>query len=395
MIDRAKAFDIAVIGAGMMGSAAARHLAKMGARVVLIGPPEPDAKTAHNGVFASHYDQARISRNLDSNHDWSRLAQASIDRYAGIAEAGGRKFYRPVGSIMAGPETGPDSTFIQNALKVGKDRRIAHEELRGDKLRARFPFFDFPDGMLVLYEENGGGWINPRHHVAAQIKAAKRLGVSMYQHEVRSVTEKRDHVVIACADGMEVSAGKAVIACGAFSKAEGLLPEPIPMEVYARTVTFLELPNEEIARLRNMPSVVYIPPDKSCDPYILPPVPYADGKTYLKLGGDPEDIQLETVEDIKAWFQSNGDERVGAFLRDQLLRLMPDLNYTSVSFGSCVTSFTPSGKPLIYQQTERLIALTGGNGAGAKCSDELGRLGAKLAFEGDIDGEGYETDFRP
>ena len=77
----------------MMGSAAARHLANMGAKVALIGPQEPENKDSYNGVFASHYDQARISRKLDSNHDWSRLTQASIDRYAHIEEAGGKSFY--------------------------------------------------------------------------------------------------------------------------------------------------------------------------------------------------------------------------------------------------------------------------------------------------------------
>ena len=36
------------------------------------------------GVFASHYDEARITRRLASDRDWSRLAQASMERYAEI-----------------------------------------------------------------------------------------------------------------------------------------------------------------------------------------------------------------------------------------------------------------------------------------------------------------------
>ena len=74
---------------------------------------------------------------------------------------------------------------------------------------------------------------------------------------------------------------------------------------------------------------------------------------------------------------------------------MTDLSYSSVSYGSCVTSFTPSGKPLIYPQTDRLIALTGGNGAGAKCADEIGRLGAKLALVGVLGEVGYVAVFQP
>jgi sarcosine oxidase len=395
MIDCEKSYDVAVIGAGMMGASAARHLAKMGATVALIGSPEPDEKSSHDGVFASHYDQARITRKLDRNGDWSRLSQASIERYSEVEKQGDQTFFSPVGSIMVGPEAGPGCDFIQNARRTGLSRNIEFEELRGDALATRFPYFDFPDGVLALSEVGTGGWINPRHHVKAQVSAAQKLGVSVYRQEALNVAETSGHVVVTCADGTTVTAAKTLVSCGAFSKAGGLLPDPLPMKVYARTITYFELPESEVLRLATMPSVVYVPPDLSCDPYILPPVKYADGKTYIKIGGDPQDVELETIDDIKDWFRGRGDESVGAFLRDQLLKVMPDLTFISVSYGSCVTSFTPSRKPLIYPQTNRVIALTGGNGAGAKCGDELGRLGAKLALDGDISAEGYVTDFRP
>ena len=387
--------DIVVIGAGMMGSAAARHLALGGASVMLIGPDEPDDKASHEGVFASHYDQARITRKLDKNHDWSRLSEAAIDRYGAIDAASGHAFFSPVGSIMAGPEFGERSQFIQNASRIGRDRRIDHEQLRGEDLRARFPYFAFPDGILALYEANNAGWINPRLHVRAEIEAAKASGASVLRQRVEEVIERNGAIEIRCADGSHIHAGKAIVACGAFSRADGLLPQPPQMKVFARTITFFELPQAEIDRLRPMPSLVYVPPNAESAPYILPPVKYADGKTYIKIGGDPVDRELGSQDAIRAWFRGNGDEKVGDFLRDQLLKLMPDLDYCSVTHGSCVTSFTGTGKPLIYQQTDRLIALTGGNGAAAKCADELGRLAAKLALSGSISDESYEADFQP
>lgn len=42
---------IAVIGKGMIGAAAARHLALMGEEVLLIGPDEPQDYASHPGVF--------------------------------------------------------------------------------------------------------------------------------------------------------------------------------------------------------------------------------------------------------------------------------------------------------------------------------------------------------
>lgn len=388
-------FDVIVVGAGMMGAAAARHLAQQGASVALVGPSEPQQTKSHTGVFASHYDQARITRKLDSNVDWSRLAAASIARYAQIEQSGNQAFFHPVGSLMAGPENGDGSDFIRKTLEVGEDEEIDFEAFRGEKLRDRFPCFDFPAGILALYEASEAGWINPRQHVAAQIACARQLGADVIRAEAEEITEHGEHVTVRCADGTQITGSKAIVACGAFSKATGLLPDPVQMTVYARTITFFELDEAEADRLKDMPSVVYIPPDLSCDPYILPPVRYPDGKVYIKIGGDTDDAALETMQDVKDWFRGGGSETAGEFLADKLTTLMPDLRFQSISFGSCVTSFTETKKPLIYPQSERLFALTGGNGAGAKCSDELGRLGAALALGKDLASSDYEATFTP
>ena len=58
-------FDYIVIGKGLIGSAAGRYLSATGTKVALIGPHEPENWPAHQGVFASHYDQGRLTRVLE------------------------------------------------------------------------------------------------------------------------------------------------------------------------------------------------------------------------------------------------------------------------------------------------------------------------------------------
>ncbi len=82
MVER---FKFLVVGRGMMGAAAARYLALQGDGVAVIGPDEPKDWANHQGVFASHYDEARITRTIDSNPVWARLANRSIARYGEIA----------------------------------------------------------------------------------------------------------------------------------------------------------------------------------------------------------------------------------------------------------------------------------------------------------------------
>ncbi len=373
-------FDVIVVGAGMMGSAAARHLALMGAQVALIGPAEPKEKAVHQGVFASHYDAARITRKIDTRANWGRFSQAAIARYADLEAASGVPFFHPVGAIIAGPTEGAGAEFIRDARRNADADGVVYEALRGQDLAQRFPEFDFPETILALYEPTEAGWIDPRAHVAAEIAAGEALGVTVLRTEVRQLVEHGGVVTAVCADGRRVVAGKAIVACGPFSKAEGLLPEPLPMKVYARTIAFFALGDVETARLAQMPSVVYVPPDGATDPYILPPVRYPDGKTYIKIGGDPVDRELETVAAMKDWFRTDGDPEAGEFIAETLLKLMPDLAYEAITFGSCATSFSPHGNPFIYHQSDGVMALTAGNGAGAKCADELGRIGALVAL---------------
>lgn len=387
-------YDVVVVGAGLWGSACARHLAEAGASVALVGPQEPAEAGAHHGAFASHYDAARITRRLDSTRDWSRFAAGAMARYSDLEARGQRGFFHRVGALMAGPETGVGSAYINDTHRVAEQEQLQFQALRGAQLAQRFPYLSFPAGVLALYEEDGG-WINPRDHVAAAITAGVAQGVTLIRQQVVDIHEQSGGVAARCADGRDVFANHVVVACGAFSKTKALLPEPVPLTVYARTIAFFEIDAAEAARLRDMPSVIYILPGGTRDSYILPPVTYPDGKTYLKIGGDPEDVVLDSVAQMGDWFRGGGDPKVGTYLESVMRDLMPGLSYQNLSVGSCVTSFTPRGNPLIYQQSGRVFALTGGNGAGAKCADEIGRLAARAVL-GDADfATGFDTDFRP
>ena len=86
-------FKAIIIGRGMMGAAAARHLSAMIEGVALIGPSEPVERKNHHGVFASHYDEARITRTFDDNIVWATLAARSLDRYAEIEAKSGISFF--------------------------------------------------------------------------------------------------------------------------------------------------------------------------------------------------------------------------------------------------------------------------------------------------------------
>ena len=82
-------YEYLVIGKGLLGAAAARHLSAASQRVALIGPDEPPDRASHQGIFGSHYDEGRITRILDPHRIWALLAQRSIARYREIEARSG------------------------------------------------------------------------------------------------------------------------------------------------------------------------------------------------------------------------------------------------------------------------------------------------------------------
>ncbi len=374
----------------MWGASAAAHLAGRGHAVALIGPDEPMDKSRHDGAFSSHYDMGRITRRLDPKPDWCGFASRAMARYAEIEKSGGIRFHHPVGCVLAGGQDGPYGGYIRDSITAARAGSIPHEILQGRELVERLPFFRFPAGVTALYEEDGAGYINPRAFVACQIARAVQGGVVLIREEVASVSKSGK---VRCRNGNEYSGGQIILACGAFSSDPGLLPAMVPLTTYARTIALFELDADEAARLKNLPSLIYVAPDGSSDIYLLPPIRYADGKTYLKIGGDPVDIELKDGSDKRDWFRGDGDKAVVAHLREVLGQLMPDLRYESVTSAACATCYTPNGNPLIHRLSDQLTVLAGGNGAGAKGADEIGRLGAVLALGGKLSGEGYQGAF--
>lgn len=387
-------FNFIVVGRGMMGAAAARHLSETTEGVALIGPDEPTDPRHHQGVFASHYDEARITRTIDPDPVWARLANRSIARYGDIASRSGVTFYHEVGCLMVAPERRTGHAYIRGILEAAEGLGVTTDLLDQTALQERFGYFGFEPNCEGVFEARRAGYVNPRALVRAQSVLAAGQGARLLPETVVSVREEDGLAVVRTAEGGHYTAEKALVAAGGFSIAEGLLPERLSMTVYGRTVTFFEIPEEELARFAGMPSLIYEPRDPSRHIYMLPPVRYPDGKVYLKIGGDPDDLILRSDSDLRAWFRSGGRESVRDHHAAFMETLVPDVDRTRISTGACVVSKTPSGYPIIaYTQSPRIAVLTGGCGTAAKSSDEIGRLGAELLRAGRINS--FDFDFSP
>ncbi|KAA3505167.1 NAD(P)/FAD-dependent oxidoreductase [Agrobacterium tumefaciens] len=389
-------FKYIVVGAGMMGAAAARHLSAQTDGVALIGPDEPADRKIHNGVFSSHYDEARITRGFDGDPVWAVLAQRSIRRYAEIEAKSGIRFFTEAGCLFTGNGKGLAGDYVSRAL-VSTDRLgLGVETIGSDALAGRFPMFSLPSDHDGYFEAHNAGHVNPRALVRAQCKIAAAQGARLIRETAAHVRDTSQGVEVSTREGAVHTAEKVIVAAGGFTNMADLLPSPVDMAATGRTIVFFELDEARQALFGSMPSTIVLAETEDDIVYILPPVRYPDGKVYLKIGGESEKGRLETLAEAVGWFHSDGTPGEVEFLTKRALSLMPELAGCPVTSGSCVASITRSGYPYIgYTQSSNIAVLTGGNFVSAKSSDEIGRLGAVLLLHGQLTESDFAAEMSP
>lgn len=358
---------LGIVGRGMIGASAARHLAKAGHNVTLIGPDEPVSRERHGGVFGSHYDEGRITRLLDPHPVWQEMAAASIARYAEIEAESGISFYNEVGHIIGAPEGSP---YLAQVREVAHAAGVTCRELTGAALREAYPYLSFDEDMVMLHQADRSGHVSPRRLVAAQTAAAVAHGAVLVDAEV---TQVRGGVVSVGAEQMQFDC--VLVACGAFTN--DVLERPLALSPLRRTVTFFELDEDEAARLSSMPSVIYRVEDDSA-PYVLPPIRYPNGRWYLKIGGEPVDVPLGDPAQARDWFQGPGDAGVGIYHMERIAGLMPDLRFAASHWESCAVTYTDTKLPYIGALGDGAYVAAGGCGGAAKSCDEIGRIAGEV-----------------
>lgn len=388
-------FDFAVIGLGMIGSAALQYLSRHSRNVIGIGPDEPPDYRSHMGVFSSHYDQARITRVLDNDLVWAKLAQASIARYRQIEAESGMAFYREVGCLRVGQAGDED---IKASKRVGETLGVKYEELDRKHLKSKFPLLQFAGESYGLFEAENAGFINPRTFIKAQLRIAESQGARISRLAVTDVQPGNAHTILKTDDGNEHPARKVLITAGAFSNCYHLLDRKLAFKAMGRTILLAKIPDATAEALSAMPSILFRSAEGTSI-YVLPPVKYPDGSFYVKLGGGFIDADMHSLEDFQNFFHTDGSPRTGEKLRAILEALLPGLNATGYATSPCVVAYTESDRPYIDTIVpSKVFVAAGGCGAAAKSSDEIGRLGASLLtgdWGSDLDANLFASRFLP
>lgn len=381
-------FDCVVIGKGLVGASALKYLSKNLENVIAIGPSEPANFKEHNGVFASHYDSGRITRILDGDRScfWAKVAQKSISRYAEIENESGVSFFKAVGCLKVAPNNKDGQEYIESHKYVASKTDVNYKELSISELSKKFPYLNFHEDSSCLMEEKTAGWINPRKLIEAQLNIAKANNAHILNETVCNVTRVNgeDSVFHIETDSKSnIQAKKVLVAAGAFSNFNNLLLQKLDMTIRGESIALAEISDETANTLSSMPSIIW--PIQRGDIlshiYIVPVVRYPDGKNYIKVGAkSKKPLRFNDLAHVNDWFHTDGRDEFNQELVNTMTELMPSTEFLSWQFKPCIITDTEDEKPIIEAVEKNLFVATGGNGYGAKSSDELGRLAQKLCL---------------
>lgn len=380
-------YDVAVVGAGPIGSATTRHLADRGASVIVIGPDEPPTFADHQGTWAGYYDQGRLAHVLEVPLITSLLATRSLRRFPELRERTGIEFTAPTHSLSVLPDLadgapGADWFDRDRLIRNAEDLGVEVTALSEHDLHREYPTLRFAPGHVGVVQR-GAHILNPRELVRAELFAATAAGARVVRDEVTSMKTTSGGVTLTGKSGAAWRAHHVVVATGAATNMTGLLPRPLQMKTFGATVVLVEVDDPAAV---DMPAMMYL---KFLDGrlrfggIVMSPLRYPDGRWYLKVSGNSLLANpLATAEEVAAWVRTGGgDDDVDDALT-VLSELMPGQRLGPAHTRPCAVCQTPSGLPVIDRVDARTVIAVEGE-RGAMAADEIGRLTAELTLRGD------------
>jgi len=358
-------FDVAVIGLGVMGSAALDALARRGRRVIGIDrfAPGHDRGSSHGAT--------RIIRLGYFEHpSYVQLVGAAYPLWRELEARSGQSLLSVTGILEIGE---PESDLVAGTLRSSRLHGLPHEILDAPSLMKRFPAFRLPDDFVGVFQRDGG-FVRAESAVAALQTLARRAGAELrIEERVCAVEPYRDGVRVTTQHG-DIVAKYAIVAAGPWLKS--LLPQlPVPIRVTRQVLGWFE------------------PADDARDWFAADRFPVfllqnQDGVFY-GFPADTDGIKVAKHHHLDETVDPDGHDRTvsaadEAVVRRVLRAYVPDADGRLIAARTCLYTMTPDGDFILDRLPgcPQIVVAAPCSGHGFKFAPVIGEILADLAVEG-------------
>ncbi|HUE74445.1 MAG TPA: N-methyl-L-tryptophan oxidase [Pirellulaceae bacterium] len=356
-------YDAIVIGTGGVGSAAAFHLARRGAKVLGLDrfPGGHDRGSSHG--------ETRIIRQAYFEHpDYVPLLKRAYELWGELEQEAGENLFHQVGLIQIGPEHGP---VVHGVLESAQLHQLAVEKLTAEEIGRRWSAFRIPEGMIGAYESSAG-YLRVEACVLAHLESAELYGAEFKSGvAVKRWREDGDGVCVATDQG-EFHAAKLVITAGPWAP-QILADLGIRLEVRRKHLYWLGTSDTALDQAR-CPTFLYEMPQGVF--YGFPAIDALGVKVAEHSGGAVVGDPLNDPRQL--------DERDLSRAKEFLAQCMPTVTGPLNRHAVCFYTMSPDEHFLVdlHPQSGRVVFAAGLSGHGFKFTSVLGEALAEMALEG-------------
>ena len=163
-------YDVAIVGLGAMGSAAAYHLASNGQRVLGL-----DRFTPPHTLGSSH-GETRIIREAYAEHpSYVPIVQRAYQLWQELEQESGKQLLLQTGGMLIGS---PEEDMVQGAEDSARRHKLPYERFSAAEVTSRFPALEPPDEMIAIWDSRAGILL-PEDCITAYLDLARRHGADL------------------------------------------------------------------------------------------------------------------------------------------------------------------------------------------------------------------------
>jgi monomeric sarcosine oxidase len=355
-------YDIIVIGAGGVGSAAAYHCAKDGKNVLLL-----EQFTVGHTRGSSH-GGSRIIRYTHDKLDYADQMPATFDLWFALERESGARLLTMTGGLYLAPEGEP---WLTSAIEILQQLNFPHRVLPAEELRRAHPQFAMPSNWIGVEQEHSGILAASRC-VAVMVSEAVKHGATVRElSPVAGIAPEADGVVVRMESGETFSAERVIVCAGPWAGRflGKLINFEVPLRVTPQQVAYFPVKDPADFAVGRFPLFI-----TTADPHMYG----------FPIHERPGTIKI-ALENLNGVIDPDNPREVNQELLTELSNVvreyMRGVESTPVHVEPCVYTETPTRDFVIDRHPDhpQIIFGAGFSGRGFKHTIAVGRLLADLA----------------